>query len=117
MRINIHCSCSTKPFQKAVLKNHAKFTQKHFFICYLGGPLAVMGHFSFYLGFFHKHSQFTELQGKGEGICLTPLYHFRLIHRHLDISQQLLQGAYLCTQSAARLEPETFGIRLQISNH
>ena len=26
------------------------------------------------------------LQGKGEGISLTPHYHFHAIHRHLDIS-------------------------------
>ena len=35
--------------------------------------------------FFHEHSQFTEQQGKGEGICLTPLYHSHPLHRHLDI--------------------------------
>ena len=37
--------------------------------------------------FFHEHSQFTGQQGKGEGIYLTPLYHFHLLHRHLDISR------------------------------
>ena len=26
--------------------------------------------------FFHEHSRFTRQQGKGEGIYLTPLYHF-----------------------------------------
>ena len=36
--------------------------------------------------FFHEHSQFTGLQGKGEAISLSPLYHFYLLHRHLDIS-------------------------------
>ena len=36
--------------------------------------------------FFHDHSQFTGLQGKGEGISLTPHYHFHSLHRHLDIS-------------------------------
>ena len=35
---------------------------------------------------FHKHSPFTWQQGKGEGIYLTPLYHFHLPHRHLDIN-------------------------------
>ena len=30
---------------------------------------------------FHKHSRFTGQQGKGEGIYLTPLYHF---HRFTD---------------------------------
>ena len=37
--------------------------------------------------FFHEHSRFTVQQGKGEGIYLTPLYHFQPLHRHLDISQ------------------------------
>ena len=37
--------------------------------------------------FFHKHSRFTGQQGKGEGIYLTPLYHFHPLHRHLDISR------------------------------
>ena len=36
--------------------------------------------------FFHEHSLFTGQQGKGEGICLTRLYHFHPLHRHLDIS-------------------------------
>ena len=37
--------------------------------------------------FFHEHSRFTGQQGKGEGIYLTPLYHFHPRHRHLDISR------------------------------
>ena len=36
--------------------------------------------------FFHEHSRFTGQQGRGEVISLTPLYHFHLLHRHLDIS-------------------------------
>ena len=39
--------------------------------------------------FFHKHSRFTGKQGKGEGIYLTPLYHFHPLHRHLDISRAI----------------------------
>ena len=38
---------------------------------------------------FHEHSQFTGEQGKGEGIYLTPLYHFHPLHRHLDISRAI----------------------------
>ena len=34
--------------------------------------------------FFHKHSLFTGQQAKGEVISLTLLYHFHLLHRHLD---------------------------------
>ena len=37
--------------------------------------------FSFYLGFFHEHSQFIGKQGKGE-IFLTTLYHFHWHHRY-----------------------------------
>ena len=31
----------------------------------------------------------TGLQGKGEGISLTPHYHFHLLHKHLDISRAI----------------------------
>ena len=37
--------------------------------------------------FFYEHSRITGLQGKGEGISLTPQYHFHPLHRHLDISR------------------------------
>ena len=37
--------------------------------------------------FFHEHSRFLGQQGKGKGLCLTPLYHFHLLHRHSDISR------------------------------
>ena len=36
---------------------------------------------------FHEHSRFVGQQGKGEGIYLTPHYHFHSLHRHLDISR------------------------------
>ena len=39
--------------------------------------------------FFHEHSRFTGQQGKGEGIYLTPLYHFHPLYRHLDISRAI----------------------------
>ena len=39
--------------------------------------------------FFHEHSWITGLQGKGEGISLTPHYHFHPLHRHLDISRTI----------------------------
>ena len=44
--------------------------------------------FFFVWVFFHEHSQITVLQGKGEGIPLTPQYHFHPLHRHLDISRE-----------------------------
>ena len=37
--------------------------------------------------FFNEHSRITGQQGKGEGILLTPLYHFHPLYRHLDISR------------------------------
>ena len=45
--------------------------------------------FSSIWGFFHEHSRFTGQQGKGEGIYLTPLYHFHPLHRHSDISRAI----------------------------
>ena len=36
--------------------------------------------------FFHDHSRITGLQGKGEGVSVTPHYHFHPLHRHLDIN-------------------------------
>ena len=39
--------------------------------------------------FFHEHLRITGLQGKGEGISLTPHYHFHPLHRHLDISRAI----------------------------
>ena len=41
--------------------------------------LTQPGFFFFFLSgfFFHEHSQFRGQQGKGEGIYLTPLYHFQ----------------------------------------
>ena len=37
-------------------------------------------------GFSFTHSRITDLQGNGEGLFLTPHYHFHLLHRHLDIN-------------------------------
>ena len=34
---------------------------------------------------FHDHSRITGLQRKGEGIPLTPHYHFHPLYRHLGI--------------------------------
>ena len=39
--------------------------------------------------FFHEHSRITGLQGKGEGISLTPHYHFHPLHGHLDFIQSI----------------------------
>ena len=39
--------------------------------------------------FFHKNSQITVLQRKGEDISLTPHYHFHPLYRYLDISRAI----------------------------
>ena len=39
--------------------------------------------------FFHEHSRFTGQHGKAESINLTPPYHFRPLHGHLDISRMI----------------------------
>ena len=39
--------------------------------------------------FFREYSQFTGQQVKGEAISLTPLLHFYLLHRNLNISQAI----------------------------
>ena len=36
--------------------------------------------------FFHEYSRITGLQGKREGISVTPHYLFHPLHRYLDIS-------------------------------
>ena len=39
--------------------------------------------------FSHNHSRITGPQGKGEGISLTPHYHFHPLHRHLDVRRAI----------------------------
>ena len=43
------------------------------------------------LGFLSRtlHSGFTGQQGKGEVICLIPLYQFHPLHMHLNICQAI----------------------------
>ena len=52
--------------------------------------------------FFHEHSRITGLQGKGEGISLTPHYHFHPLHRHLDISRAITAGSSLLQIASSR---------------
>ena len=42
--------------------------------------------FFFYLGFLSRTFTNHRTAGEGEGISLTPHYHFHPLHRHLDIS-------------------------------
>ena len=58
----------------------------------LWNPLIFGKNFFFFFStwvFFHEHSRITGLQGKGEGISLTPHYHFHPLHRRLDISRAI----------------------------
>ena len=50
----------------------------------------VLKSFIFSIGvFFHNDSRIAGLQAKGEGISLTPHYHFHPLHRHLGISRRI----------------------------
>ena len=51
-------------------------------------PKKIFLFFSIWV-FCHEHSRITGLQEKGEGISLTPHYHFHPLHRHLDISRAI----------------------------
>ena len=43
----------------------------------------------FYLGFLSRKFTIHRTAGEGESIYLAPLYHFHLLHRHLDISRTI----------------------------
>ena len=45
--------------------------------------------FFFYLGFLSRTFTIRGTAREGEGIYLTPLYHFHPLHRHLDISRAI----------------------------
>ena len=68
-----------------------KGNMKNIFVINVYEKLNLCGFFfSFLLEFFlDDHSRTAGLQGKGEGISLTPHYHFHPLHRHLDISQAI----------------------------
>ena len=54
---------------------------------------------------FHEYSPITGLQGKVEGISLTPHYHLHPLHRHLDISRAIT--AESSPLSAHRQQPDS----------
>ena len=56
--------------------------------------------------FFHNHSRITGLQGKGEGISLTPHYRFHPLHRHLDISRTITAESSLLHIGSSRTRTE-----------
>ena len=48
----------------------------------------------FYLGVsFHGHSRITGIQRKGEGISLTPHYHFHPLQGYVDIGLAITAGS------------------------
>ena len=49
--------------------------------------------------FFHQHSWITGLQGKREGISLTPYYHFHSLYRHLTMIRVVILNIYVNHQS------------------
>ena len=66
---------------------------------------------------FHEHSRITGLKGMGEGILLTPHYHFRPLHRHLDISRTITAESSPLRIASSRTRTRTFGFRAQVANH
>ena len=56
---------------------------------------------------FHEHSRITGLQGKEEGIPLTPHYHFHPLHIHLDISRAITAEGSPLHISGSRTETRT----------
>ena len=67
--------------------------------------------------FFHEHSRFTGQQAKGEGIYLTPVYHFHPLHRHFGISRAITAESSPLHIAGNRTRPGTFGVRAQVANH
>ena len=70
----------------------------------LGNVSANPSFFSIWV-FFHDHSRITGLQGKGEGISLTPHYHFHPLHRHLDISRAITAESSPLHIASSRTRP------------
>ena len=69
--------------------------------------------------FFHKQSQITELQGKGESLPLTPHYHFHPLDRHLDIIRVITAESsplHIGKQPDSNREPLVFEHKSQITN-
>ena len=64
--------------------------------------------------FIHDHSRTTGLQGKGDGISLTPHYHFHPLHRHLDISRVITAESSPLHIGSSRTR--TFGFQAQVAN-
>ena len=88
MELIFRQSCSLKAckFHKTALL-YMFFS--NIFLLKLQFLLKIFQPFKFFLIwiFFHEHSRITGLQGKEEGISLTPHYHFHSLHRHLHTNR------------------------------
>ena len=62
------------------------YVRSIYVLCLRGGNVS---HFFSAWVFFHEHSRVTGLHEKGEGISLTPQYHFHALYRHFDISRAI----------------------------
>ena len=78
-----------------------------------------MSFFSIWV-FFHEYSRFRGQHGNGEGIYLTPHYHFDPLHRHLDISRTITADSSLrCVSYVISLKflsktlPKCFMVKMQ----
>ena len=67
--------------------------------------------------FFHEHSRITGLQVKREGISLSPLYHFHLLHGRLGISRVIIAGGSPLRIVSSRSRTGNLGFRAQVANH
>ena len=73
---------------KRLLLKACFFLYISFHVSYCTEKAPLFFFFSIWV-FFHEHSRIIGLQEKGEGISLTPYYHFPPLHRHLDISREI----------------------------
>ena len=60
--------------------------------------------------FFHEHWRIIGLQGKREGISLTPHYHFYPLHRHLGVSRAIAAESSLLHIASSRTRNENLYI-------
>ena len=65
--------------------------------------------------FFHENSRITGLQEKGEGIFLSPRYHFHPLRGHLGISRAIATGGSPLRIASSR--PRTGNIWFPSASH
>ena len=67
--------------------------------------------------FFNEYTQFTGQQAKGEAISLTPPYHFRQLHEHLEVSRAIAAKSSPLHIASSWIRTETFGFQAQDANN